>query len=118
MKRLMILLALGCSAIGIAGAQSLELVEGAAELELSDVTFPDDPFGSVIFTSCETCEPRVMPVDANTIYIGASGPVSLDGFLDEVAGLRATAEGQDAFVGLFYNLSNNRVSRIRLYPQD
>lgn len=115
MKRLWLLVALGWPTINVAGAQSLELTEGAAELQLSDMTLPAHAFGSVIYTSCETCTPQVRQVDSSTVYVGPSGPVSLGEFLNEAARLMGTAEGQETFVGLFYSLADERVTRIRLY---
>jgi hypothetical protein len=37
-------------------------------------------------------------------------------FLDDVAELRTTEAGRQSFVGLFYDLRNNRITRIKLYP--
>jgi len=116
MKRLTTLLFLGCFSAGIASAQSLEVLEGAAELSLSDITFPSGPIGSATFTECESCESKTLPVDSGTVYLGVSGSVSLADFLDEVAELRTTEKGQDTFVGLFYSLETNRVTRISLHP--
>jgi hypothetical protein len=116
MKRLLIALALAGLAVGSASAQSLEVLEGAAELELSDITFPASTAGSVIFTECDTCGARTLQVDTSTVFVGSAGPVPLAEFLAEVAQLRATAEGQDTFVGLFFSLTTNRVTRIALHP--
>jgi len=116
MKRLVILLALGLSSIGIISAQSLELVEGAAELSLSDISFPNSTAGTVSFAECEACESKQMQINSETEFLGISGPVSFADFLDNVAELRMTVEGQDTFVSLFFDLSTNRVTRIRLHP--
>lgn len=116
MNRLLILLVLGLSSINIASAQSLELVEGAAELSLSDISFPNSTAGTATFTECPTCETKRLSVDSQTVYLGLSGSVSLQDFLIDVAELRMTIEGQDTFVGLFYNLTTNRVTRISLHP--
>lgn len=117
MKRLVITLALGLS-MAIASAQSLELVEGAAELSLADISFPGTPGGSVSFTTCETCDIKRLQVDSATVYIGLSGQVTLTEFLNDVAGLRTTEAGRETFVALFYGLNSNRVTRIRLYPNE
>lgn len=116
MTRSMILLALGWSAIQVAAAQSLELVEGAAELELSAITFPVSASGPVIYYACESCSPRTKQIDPSTVYVGSSGPVSQAEFLDEVTGLLATPEGQDTSVTLFYALADDHVTRITLHP--
>lgn len=115
MKRLVIALALGLSAAA-ASPQSLELVEGAAELSLSDIGFPTTAGGTVSFTTCETCDTKRMQVDSGTVYVGLAGAVPLAEFLDDVAELRTTEAGRQSFVGLFYDLRNNRITRIKLYP--
>lgn len=115
MKRLVIAVALGLSAAA-ASAQSLELVEGAAELSLSDISFPNTAGGIVSFTTCETCDTKRMQVDSGTVYVGLAGAVPLAEFLDDVAELRTTEAGRQSFVGLFYDLRNNRITRIKLYP--
>jgi hypothetical protein len=116
MKRLGIFIALGLASIKIASAQSLDIVEGAAELSLSDITFPNNPAGIVSFSECEACESKQIPLDPEATFVGISGPVSLDAFLADVAELRTTEAGRDTFVSLFYNLTTNRVTRIRLHP--
>lgn len=117
MNRLVITLALGFS-MAIASAQSLEMVEGAAELSLADISFPGTPGGTVSFTSCETCDIKRLQVDSATVYIGLSGQVTLTEFLNDVAELRTTEAGSQTAVGLFYGLISNRVTRIRLSPNE
>lgn len=117
MRRLMIFFAVGFSLISIASSQSLDVVEGAAELSLSDMTFPNTAGGMVIYTECDACEPVRMQVDSQTVYIGLAGAVPLADFLADVSELRTTEPGQQTFVSLFYDLNSNRVTRIRLHPE-
>jgi hypothetical protein len=112
----MIAVALGLS-LTIAAAQSLVLVEGTAEMTLADIDFPNSAGGFVSFTTCETCESKRMQLDSQTVFVGLSGAVPLSEFLTAVAELRSTEAGSETFVGLFYDLNNNRVTRIRLYPE-
>lgn len=115
MKTFVIALVLGLSVTAVS-AQSLELVEGTAELSLSNISFPNTAGGFVSFTACEACDTKRMQVDSGTVYIGLSGQVTLTDFLSDVAQLRATEPGRETFVGLFYDLNSSRVTRIKLYP--
>ena len=47
---------------GLATAQTLEITEYAHELVLGDVTLPSSTAGTLIFRSCESCDPVALPV--------------------------------------------------------
>jgi len=102
--------------IGVANARTLEVVEGAYEAVLGDVTLPDGADGSLVVRMCATCTPTRLRVDAGTRYIGVNG--AQKPFADFVADaelLRAAGGEDSTGVGIFYNLETGRVTRIRLY---
>jgi hypothetical protein len=119
MYRRLLLMAVTATLIGTAAAKTLELVEGAYEAELGNVSFPGSSGGLVIFRMCPTCESSALPVDSRTLYVGADGRQKpLADFLDEVARLRAAAGAErSSAVGIFYDLGTRRVTRIRLHAE-
>ena len=117
MNRKCTLLLLACLTLGAAQARDLELIEGAYEAMLTDVTFPLTTTGTVSVRMCATCDSEVLPVNPNTAYVGVQGPVALEQFQAEVAALRSGPTSQTSMVGVFYNLQTNQVTRISLHPQ-
>jgi hypothetical protein len=85
------------------------------ELSLRDVIMPNGAAGTTIFKLCASCDSIGMPVHAGTRYAVAGQELALPEFLAAVEELRITTEGA-AGVGVFYNLSTNRVSYIAVYP--
>jgi hypothetical protein len=120
MYRRLLLIAVAATLIGAANARTLEILEGAYEAELSEVTLPGGTAGTLIFRPpCDSCDPRVHSVDSSTTYhIGAAGPaLALADFLDRVEELRELPGNERSIaVGIFYSLETNRITRIRIYP--
>jgi hypothetical protein len=118
MYRRLIAIAIASVSLNAGAAQTLQLVEGAYELLLADVSFPSSIAGNVTFKTCSSCDTQVRPVDSGTEFVGPAGPVSLDEFRAAVAELRSAPNGnQTTAVGVFYNLETNRVTRVSLHPQ-
>ena len=118
MLRRIMLIAVAGVLIGVANARTLELVEGAYEAVLGDVTLPGSADGSIVVRMCATCTPTRLDVDASTRYIGADGRQKpFADFLADAARLSAVTDGERTTgVGVFYNLETGRVTRVRLYP--
>ena len=120
MYRKLLLIAVAGALIGTAGARTIEMLDGAYEATLNEVTLPGGAAGTLIFRpSCSSCEPRVHTVDSDTTYhIGpARRALPLAEFLAQVAELRQLTGSEQAIaVGIFYSLDTNRVTRIRVYP--
>jgi hypothetical protein len=118
MYRKLLLIALASTLFGAANARTLEIIEGAYEAVLGDVTLPESADGSIVVRMCGTCVPTRLDVDAGTRYIGADGrQKSFGDFLADAERLRAAAGGERTTgVGIFYEPDNGRVTRIRLYP--
>ena len=107
-------LASGATAI----AQDLALVEGAHELVLGDIAFPGSAAGTLIFKTCDTCEPQVYSVTSSTAYF-APEPLMLPDFLTRVAELRERSNGDAGIsVTVFHSLATDRVTRIKLNLRD
>ncbi len=118
MYRRLFLIAVAGTLIGAANARTLEVVEGAYEAVLGDVTLPDSADGSIVVRMCGTCSPTRLPVDSGTKYIGVDGrPKALVDFLADAELLRGATDGEHTTgVGVFYDIETGRVTRIRLYP--
>ena len=117
MYRKIIPLALTLVSISAAAGQTLELVDGAYEAVLADVTFPSSTAGNLVVKMCATCDGQVLPVDSGTAFVGTTGPMPLQDFLEQVAELRQTSNGNySTAVGVFYNLETNRITRVSLHP--
>jgi hypothetical protein len=117
MYRRIIPLTLALLSLSAAAGQTLKLVDGAYEAVLADVTFPSSTAGNLVVKMCATCDAQVLPVDSGTAFVGANGPVPLQDFLEKVAELRQTPNGnQTTAVGVFYNLETNRITRVSLHP--
>lgn len=118
MYRRLIAIAIACVSLNASAALTLQLVEGAHELFLADVSFPSSIAGNVTFKTCSSCDTQVLPVDSGTAFVGPAGAVSLDEFRATVAELRSMPNGsQTTAVGVFYNLETNRVTRVSLHPR-
>ena len=110
-------IALGAFAlVGAAAAQTLEIVEGARELELGNVSFPDSTAGTLIFKNCPTCEATALRVSSTTTYSTAQGQQDLPAFLERVAEIdRASADSDKTPLTVFYSLATGRVTRISVH---
>ena len=119
MYRRLLLIAVAGALIGAANARTLEILEGAYEAVLSEVTLPGSAAGTLIFRPCPSCDPRVHTVTGSTTYhIGPSGrPLPLAEFLAQVEELRQGPGGaQSIGIGIFYSLETDRITRIGVYP--
>lgn len=118
MYRPIIAIAIACASVNAGAAQTLQLVEGAYELLLADVTLPSSSAGNVVFKMCANCDTQILAVDSGTSYVAQTGPISLDDFRATVAEIRQAPDGnQTTAVGVFYNLETNRVTRVSLHPR-
>lgn len=116
MYRRIILSTLAYLVIVGAQARTLELIEGAHEAVLGNVTFPSSTAGLLIVRGCPTCEGTTHPVDADTQYFGTTGRMTLAEFQAHVAELRqAPGANQSTAVGIFYSLDNLHVTRVSLH---
>ncbi|MDX1562481.1 MAG: hypothetical protein R3305_06115 [Gammaproteobacteria bacterium] len=118
MYRRFLLLALATIAVNTAAARSFEMIEGAYEAALGDVTFPASTAGTLIVRLCGNCDPIAMPVSSSTVYKQGSATLPLAEFLNAVAEVRLEPNGNDrTAVSVFYSLDNNRVTRVVLHTQ-
>lgn len=117
MTRAMITLVLTLALSAAAAARTLELVEGAYEVRLGDVTLPRSAAGSAVFTPCADCDSVGLQVTSSTRYFVSDRALPLPEFLEAVAALReATDDGEETLVGVFFDLRTNRVTRITVFP--
>ena len=118
MYRSLLLIAVAGTLIGAANARTLEIVEGAYEAVLGDVTFPESTDGTLVVKMCVTCVSTRLEVDAGTVYVGADGRRKpLVDFLVDAELLRDAVGGERTTgVGVFYDIETRRVTRVRLYP--
>jgi hypothetical protein len=116
-RRLLLIAAAGALLIGTASARTLEIVEGAYEAALADVTLPGSIAGTLIVRICGTCEAKAHQVDSATVYIGPDRkPKPFAEFLAAVAQLRATPGGeQSTSFAIFYNIETNRVTKVSVH---
>lgn len=116
MKRVTLAAAVALMCGNAFGARTLEPIEGAYELRLIDVVLPASPLGSLIVRSCTACDPVALLVDGNTTYsLVGQAPITLADFTVVAEQLRAS-QGEDASVGVFYDLGTQRVTRVVLFP--
>jgi hypothetical protein len=114
MRRISFLPAFAAFSLTLTGpvsGRSLEMIEGAYEAVLADVTFPARPVGNLIVRPCTGCDPVVLSVDASTVYETSAGPVTLPELMDLVDGLRRSAPGAGTAVTVFFALDSNKVTR-------
>jgi len=103
---------------GAISAQSLELVESAHELTLTDVTLPSSTSGTLIFRSCAQCDPVALPVNSATTYYSARHAMPLADFNLWVNELRGSPGANATFVTVYRDSSNGRVTRIQVHARD
>lgn len=100
-------------------AQTLQLTENAYELTLADITLPGSTVGTLIFRTCESCDPQSVQVDLNTAYISPQGPMPLADFRAFAAALRSSTEaGENILVTVFRSTGDSRVTRVRIHGSD
>lgn len=100
-----------------ASPRTLELIEGAYELVLSEVIMPINVNGTTFVRSCVTCPTIGIPVTPETEYHIDGRMLPLPRFREEIAALRVTANGNESGVGVFYGLDSGTVTRIKVYTQ-
>jgi hypothetical protein len=116
MKPMWLLAGLTLAAGDAAAVRTVELVEGAYELVLSDAVLPSSIAGSLLLKPCPDCDTVTLRVDGETTYhVGASRVALPD--LHAVAGrLRAAGADKTTPLGVFYDRETRRVTRVRLLP--
>jgi hypothetical protein len=116
MRRSILALALTLAlATGVA-ADDFELIEGAYELSLTNVIMPNSQGGVVVFKTCPACESTGRAVDSRTSYLLDDRELPLADFLLAVEEIRASPGAKAAFVGVYYDLKTNAITRIRVVP--
>ncbi|HEY8520235.1 MAG TPA: hypothetical protein VIN61_09150 [Gammaproteobacteria bacterium] len=99
-------------------ARTLEPIEGAHEVRLTDIVLPPGPVGSLIVRPCPECDPVSLLVDGNTTYsLAGQPPIALADFTVIAQQLLALeSEETSSSVGVFYLPGSMRATRIVLYP--
>lgn len=115
MKRSMLIAACASLFLGTAIARTLELIEGAYEVRLTDITLPRQPSGTLTVRPCMTCEARSLRLSAETAYVGPDGAMPLQELVDDIGSLRGTTAGDQAAIFVFYRLGTNQVTRVSLH---
>ena len=103
--------------LGAAGSawadRLIEQPEDAYELTLSDVIMPGSESGTLIFKTCDECNPLSMRVDGRTRYLLNWRPVTLDAFMRSVDSIRQTRRGNEgATVYVFFDVKDQHVNRL------
>lgn len=114
MKRTLLVAACTCLFLDTAVTRTLELIEGAYEARLNDVTLPREPTGTLTVRMCTACEARSLRLSAETAYLGPGGAMPLEAFVADVSALRGTTAGDQAAIFVFYRLGTNQVTRLSL----
>ena len=113
-----LLVVAGLTLTGTTGAQSLEIIEGAYELTLADISFPSSSFGTLTFRDCANCAPTSLSVEAETTYATAQGQLPLPAFLSRVAELGNLGAAGATPVTVFYSLASGKVTRVEVHNKD
>jgi hypothetical protein len=91
----------------------LTQIEGAHELSLSDIAMPLDVTGTASFKACASCSNVSLRATSQTRYELNGSTVGLADFLAAIASIRdADGAGERAFVGVYYDLKSNFLTRI------
>jgi hypothetical protein len=93
-----------------------QLIEGAYELSLPNVIMPNSQGGVVVFKSCRACESTGRAVDSRTRYLLGDTELPLSEFLVAVEEMRASPSAKGVFVGVYYDLKTDAITRIRVVP--
>jgi hypothetical protein len=98
-----------------AAVRVLEDVENSAELSLIELTLPATASGAVSYTACEGCRPSTHRLDSATQYILNGQNVTFAEFAQAATDLRANSQASErTFVGVYFDLETERVTRITL----
>jgi hypothetical protein len=96
-----------------AQANALEMIEGAYELSLREVSLPRSAVDAASFRPCEGCSTVSLSVDSATRYSIDGRELVLADFLQAIERIRQGPDGNaKTFVGLFYDLKTDRVTRV------
>jgi hypothetical protein len=117
MIRSIFALALALTLATGAAARDFELIEGAYELSLTNVIMPNSQAGVVVFKDCGACESTGRAVGTGTRYLIGERELPLPDFLAAVEELRASPGAQNSFVGVYYDLKTNAITRIAVIPE-
>jgi hypothetical protein len=77
---------------------------------------PSNPGDVVVFKTCAACESSGHAVDSRTRYLIGENELPLADFLVAVEEMRASPGAQAAFVGVYYDLKTNAITRIMVVP--
>lgn len=116
MIRVIVTLSLLLLAGTASAGRTLEVIEGAIEAVLGDVTMPGGSAGTLIIDgSCDDCEPQSLRATTDVRYYIHDTQLPRSEFMNEVDRLNATQQGQQTPVGIFYDRESERVTRIMLF---
>jgi hypothetical protein len=101
---------------GAHAARTMQYVEGAYELALSDVQLPSTTNSALTFKSCASCSPVSLTVNGATEYRLGDQPLPLPELNATVAALRSGAGKDSAAVAVYYDLGSKRVTRVVVVP--
>jgi hypothetical protein len=70
----------------------------------------------VVFKTCPACESTGRAVDSRTSYLLGDRELPLADFLLAIEEMRASPTAKSAFVGVYYDLKTNAITRIVVLP--
>lgn len=115
MTRLTFALSLLLVAGAASAGRTLEIVENGTEASLADMTMPSSSAGTVIFKTCDTCDPKSLRVTSDTRYFIGDQQLPLDDFKRAVDRIRQEAGGDpQSIVGVYTERESGRVTRIKV----
>jgi len=108
---LLITIAMGSISVALAAPRIVDQPEGSYELALAEVTMPRSITGMVAFKSCETCRTTALRVSGRTRYSVNGSEVAYGDFSEQLEDLR-DVDDRSVFVGVYYDLETNFVTRV------
>ena len=116
MKFLTALIAAAGILAGTVYARDLEMVEGAYEVKLGNVTLPRSSAGNTLLRTCDSCDTVGLRVDGQTVFQVSGQPLLLADFLKAVDDIHDRAGGNESLVAVYYDLDTRVVTRINVVP--
>ena len=102
-----------------ASARTLDLVEGAYELTLGEVSMPRSPVGTAAFRTCTSCKTIALTVTTRTRYEINGRTYYLPDFLELVTKIRQRDGGNGTTtVGVYYGIDSKQITRIAVFPEN
>ena len=117
MMRFSLAIILALSLSGMSSAQDVEMLEGTYELQLSYVTMPANAADNTSFRTCADCQTVALRVNSATSYLINHQALALPDFLLAIDDIRQVSH-PGSFVGVYYDLQTNQVTRISVVPHN